>query len=80
MRAGLTGALYFAVAVFWMFLVLRSPFEDAANACLVLLGLNLVWLPVSIILAVLEAWLEKQIGKRPANAGTATSGIVPPAP
>ena len=80
MRARLTSALYFGSALFWMFLVyegyLPYTLEDAADACLVLLGLNLVWLPISIILAVVEAWLKKKIGKRPAGAA-GTAGVVP---
>lgn len=83
MRARVTSALYFAGA---LFLTLRayddylSYVYEELDAFYLLFVLNLVWLPVLIALAALEAWLKKNIRKGPANAATATSEIVPPQP
>jgi hypothetical protein len=82
MRAHLTSALYFAGALLWMFLLYDDAlhFRDAAEAFLVVFGLNLAWFPVLAVLGALEAWLKKQLGERPASAATVTSGIAPPTP
>jgi len=72
MRARLTSALYFVGAPVATFVLYNNYLQyvvDAFDVFRSLLVFNLAWLPVAVMLAVLEAWLKKKIGTRRANAG-----------
>jgi SAM-dependent methyltransferase len=71
MRARLTSALYFVGAPIATFVLYNNYLQyvvDAFDVFRTLLVFNLAWFPVAIMLVVLEAWLKKKIGKRPADA------------